>query len=141
MNSSLSVPTDNPYKFMTVIGLVLTTFSIYFLFSQGYSYNDKIFKSIQQVADAKSNAKLSEEQKEVQIAIAERVYEISVEDSKYLPLFCAFGVIFGSILLWYGFTKWIKEAYPVEAEIKKLQLQNIKLQNAKLKRSTFQKRA
>ncbi|EMI4230091.1 hypothetical protein V6436_004434, partial [Vibrio vulnificus] len=85
MNSSLNVPTDNPYKLMAIVGAVVSVFSLYFLLSQTYTYNDIVFQAAEKISIIEAQDDLPDSVKEDRISIENRKIEIVSKDRKYFP--------------------------------------------------------
>ncbi|WP_226422280.1 hypothetical protein [Vibrio sp. E14] len=140
MNSTLSIPTDNPYKLMAIIGSVIFILSLYFLGYQTYRFNDSVFESLEKISIISSNVELSESDKDYRIAIEERKIEIIENDRKFLPFGCAIFSAIGLFLGFYGFRHWLIEVYPVEDSMRKAQLKNLELSNQERSRFKVKKR-
>ncbi|MDC5852240.1 hypothetical protein OPW32_23890 [Vibrio europaeus] len=134
MNSSLNIPTDNPYKLMAILGTVLFIFSVYLLVSQSTNSNEKILTSLQIIANLKSDLSMPEPKKAQLIAIEERRIELAVEIKNFNPYGCAILSVAAIFLSGFGFTKWLKEIYPIEEAMRKEQLRSLELSNQKTQR-------
>ncbi|MDC5808109.1 hypothetical protein OPW36_13965 [Vibrio europaeus] len=139
MNSSLNIPTDNPYKLMAILGTVLFIFSVYLLVSQSTNSNEKILASLQVIANLKSDLSIPEPQKAQLIAIEERRVELAVEIKNFNPYGCAILSVAAIVLSGFGFTKWLKEIYPIEEAMRKEQLRSLELSNQKNQRFKLNK--
>ncbi|TKF19960.1 hypothetical protein FCV43_14735 [Vibrio genomosp. F6] len=140
MNSTLSIPTDNPYKLMAIIGSVIFITSLYFLGYQTYRFNDSVFESLEKISIVSSNTELSEPDKEFRISIEERKIEIIKKDRRFLPYGCALFSVIGLFLGFFGFRHWLLEIYPDETAIRKAQLKNLQLSNLERSRINIKKR-
>ena len=139
MNSSLSIPTDNPYKLMAIVGAVIFVFSFYFLMTQNYKYNQIVFEAAEKISLIHA-ADLSEKVMEERAAIENRKVDIVVKDRKFLPYLCAVISCFGLVLFFFGFNRWLTKIYPAEEEIRSEQLKSIRLANKKASRVPLNKR-
>ncbi|WP_373433464.1 hypothetical protein ACEO96_18570 [Vibrio anguillarum] len=140
MNSSLSVPTDNPYKLMAIVGAVVFVFSLYFLLSQTYTYNDIVFQSAEKISIIEAQDDLPDSVKEDRISIENRKIEIVSKDRKYFPYLCGIIAGLGGLLCGIGFRHWIFEVYPDEEAMRKEQLKSLRLANRTASRVKLGKR-
>ncbi|TOK32301.1 hypothetical protein CGI20_24895 [Vibrio parahaemolyticus] len=140
MNSSLSVPTDNPYKLMAIVGAVVFVFSLYFLLSQTYTYNDIVFQAAEKISIFEAQDDLPDSVKEDRIAIENRKIEIVSKDRNYFPYLCGVIAALGGLLCGIGFRHWILEVYPDEEAMRKEQLKSLRLANRAASRVKLGKR-
>ncbi|EKO3590970.1 hypothetical protein P0F40_003296 [Vibrio metschnikovii] len=129
MNSSLSVPTDNPYKLMAIVGAVIFVFSLYFLLRQTYVYNDIVFQAAEKISIIEAQDELPDSVKKDRILIENRKIEIVSKDRKFFPYLCGLIAALGCFLCGIGFRHWIFEVYPDEEAIRKEQLKSLRLAN------------
>ncbi|MCE0556708.1 hypothetical protein [Motilimonas sp. E26] len=141
MNSSLNVPTDNPYKLMAIVGAITFVFGIYFLLSQTYKYNDAIFQALEKISIIQAQDELPEKVKNDRVAIENRKIEIVTTDSKYFPFLCSVISAIGLILCGIGFYHWIYNVYPDEESIRKEQLKSLRIANQSASRTRLTRRA
>ncbi|USX19119.1 hypothetical protein NHH82_25155 [Oxalobacteraceae bacterium OTU3REALA1] len=133
MESNISVPTDNVYKFYAISSLLVIIFSIGAVLYLNKTTNDLAFNSVVELEALKSASGppgLDAKKK----MVLERRLEIAVEN-KTLFLY-SLGAISGIAIvgLIYGFAKWHKDLQPVIDETAKVQLEIAKLQLEKMKR-------
>ncbi|EPZ7321189.1 hypothetical protein ACXR5E_003851 [Vibrio mimicus] len=140
MNSSLSVPTDNPYKLMAIVGAVICVFSLYFLLSQTYTYNDIVFQAAEKISIIEAQDELPDRVKEDRISIENRKIEIVSKDRKLFPYLCGVSAALGGLLCGIGFRHWIFEVYPDEEAMRKEQLKSLRLANKAASRVRLGKR-
>ena len=142
MNSSLSVPTDNPYKLMAIVGAVIFVFSLYFLLSQTYKYNDIVFQAAEKISIIAAQDELADGVKKDRISIENKNKKIEVvsEDRKYFPYICGVIAALGGLVCGIGFRHWIFEVYPDEQAIRKEQLKSLRLANRAASRVKLGKR-
>ena len=139
MNSSLSIPTDNPYKLMAIVGAVIFVFSFYFLMTQNYRYNQIVFNAAEKISLINA-ANLPDKIMEERAAIENRKIEIVVKDRLWLPYLCAGISCLGLVLCFFGFNRWLTKIYPLEEEFRSEQLKSIRLANKRAARVSFNKR-
>lgn len=124
---------------MAILGTVLFIFSVYLLVSQSTNSNEKILASLQVIANLKSDLSIPEPQKAQLIAIEERRVELAVEIKNFNPYGCAILSVAAIVLSGFGFTKWLKEIYPIEEAMRKEQLRSLELSNQKNQRFKLNK--
>lgn len=129
MNPSLTIPTDNPYKLLAIIGAVIFVTSIFIFSTLTYKLNDVVFENLEAITSIENNMALSEVEKSDKVAIANRKIEIISKDRKAFPILFAVISLIGAIFCGVGFRKWLFEIYPVEEAIRKEQLKSLRLAN------------
>ncbi|HAS8182970.1 TPA: hypothetical protein I7719_21870 [Vibrio vulnificus] len=134
------MPTDNPYKLMAIVGAVVFVFSLYFLLSQTYTYNDIVFQAAEKISIIEAQDDLPDSVKEDRIAIENRKIEIVSKDRKYFPYLCGVIAALGGLLCGIGFRHWILEVYPDEEAMRKEQLKSLRLANSAASRVKLGKR-
>ncbi|MDC5842520.1 hypothetical protein OPW33_24650 [Vibrio europaeus] len=132
MQSTISVPTDNPYKLMAIVGALLLMLSFVFLGVQTYKFNSIVFDAAARRLEIHANTDLSDEVKEAYIKLENRKIDIAASDGNMLPFACAIVSLLGLGLSFLGFRQWLTDVYPREVQIRKEQLKNIQLMNQKL---------
>ncbi|WP_063650503.1 hypothetical protein [Aliivibrio fischeri] len=140
MNPSLSIPTDNPYKLMAIVGAVIFVISFYFLISQTYKYNDIVFQAVEKMSIIEAQNDLPDRIKQNRIDIEQKKIEIVKTDRKYLPHICGLIGMLGGGLCGFGFRYWICNVYPEEEAIRKEQLKSLQIANRNASRVRIRKR-
>ncbi|AVQ86475.1 hypothetical protein C7R88_03590 [Plesiomonas shigelloides] len=141
VNSSLNIPTDNPYKLMAIIGAIAVVFSVYFLLSQNYRYNELAFSSLEKISYIAEQSDLSEETKKYRISIENKKLEIIKTDREWFPYLCGAMAALGGYLCGIGFKHWIYEVYPDEQAIRKQYLYSLRLANRTTSKTRFMKKS
>lgn len=138
MDSKISVPTDNIYKFMATFGLVVIISSLTLLIYMYQYTNDVIYKNATAIYDIDIGSR-SDKDKERRVKLLESEVKIAVTNRDigkfgFLALFTI-----GLIISMYGFNKWYAFIQPKHDEI--LKLQRIKLQGEvnRLRKSSWGK--
>lgn len=139
MNSSLSIPTDNPYKLMAIVGAVIFIFGFYFLWTQNYKYNEIVFTAAERISMIEASD-LTDALKKKRAAIENRKIEIVKKDREWLPYTCGVVSAIGILLCIFGFNRWLTKIYPVEEALQKEQLRNIRLTNKQVSKACYKKR-
>jgi len=132
MNPSVSVPTDNIYKFMCLFGLAIIVVSI-FSFASVYSNNldKKIFyyEKLNNLEKIESKSKLEEDSYKMYTSLV----EITNKNEKYFNKFIGIVMGFGCVLSVIGFYKWFSITQKRDDKIADLQMQKIEIELYKLK--------
>lgn len=130
MNSSLSVPTDNIYKFYALFGLVLIVTSL-FLFVLTYNFHyERATEMYLEIAKIESQEKISNYEKTKKEALEKRLEIDSSNKSFYISVILVF-LFTGTALTIYGFRRWHKNIQPVLDEISLLELEKLKQETKK----------
>lgn len=140
MNSSLRLPTDNPYKLMAIIGAVIFVFGLYYLLSRNEIHNDRVFQAAEKIAMIAEREDLTDTEKDARVAIESRKLEIIKSDRELSPYICALISTIGGFLCFIGFRHWIRNVYPDEEAMRKEQLKSLRLANLKASRVRLGKR-
>ena len=133
MESNISVPTDNVYKFYAIFSLLVLIFSMGAVLYLNRTTNDLAFNSVVELESLKTAPGPPSLDAKKKGVIEERL-EIAVKNKTFFlySLSVISGVaVFGLI---YGFAKWHKDLQPVIDETAKVQLEIAKLQLEKMKR-------
>jgi hypothetical protein len=125
MENKIPIPTDNIFKFYAFFGLLIFIFSAGSIIYVTRSTNELVFQAVIELETAKqiSNPSAADTAK---INLLERRLKVAASDRTFYTIAC--GVIggFGSLLIYYGFTKWHKEVQPIQDEIMQLQLKKLR---------------
>ncbi|ABM39223.1 hypothetical protein [Polaromonas naphthalenivorans] len=134
MTPSLTIPTDNIYKFSCLFGLALILVSI-FSFASNYTTTlDRKVRYSELVIGLESKAQRNKSEDDL-LALNKKLREIAMENEKVLNLLLGAVIAIGSILSLYGADRWHKKIQQRDDKIVELQIEKLQIEIANLRRS------
>jgi hypothetical protein len=125
MNSNLAIPTDNPFKFLAIFGLVLFLAGPLFVIASTNATNNIIFET--RAAAYEASAFELPYQTSL-IADLERKAEIAVSDHDLFIRLAGGSSAVGFFMMLLGFSVWFKKIYPEEEDLRKKHAQKLKIE-------------
>ncbi|WP_417442093.1 hypothetical protein [Idiomarina sp.] len=137
MQSTLSVPTDNIYKFYALFGLIIMVTTAVMFAVRHQHYNRLAFERHIPIKTLETKGPLTREE-QLRLSLLQDKAEIASAD-KNLELgvyfFCFF--VFGFVFTTYGFIGWHTKIQPREDKFLDLQIEKLELENRQAKRQRY----
>lgn len=132
MNSNLVIPTDNPFKFLAIFGLVLFLAGPFFVIASVNALNDTIFQAKESAYQAEAK---NLPYKNQLILDLERKVEIAVSDHDFRIASSAVVSTTGIFMMLIGFFVWFCRIHPFEERLRKMQALKLKLETRYLRKN------
>jgi len=124
MNSRITLPTDNIYKFYAIFGLTLLITCLLGIVINNSTTNEKLYELVkeyeQQSISANNNSKSALPE------ILEKRIQIQIENKKFLSFSLAFILAIAICLMIFGFRQWHSIIQPKQDEYFELQIAKLK---------------
>ncbi|MGD8112961.1 hypothetical protein [Vibrio sp. TRT 17S01] len=130
--ANVTIPTDNLYKFLTIVGLLLVLAGGYFFNLSTEKYNDEFIQLALKSAELKSITNPSEKQK-LELLSVEKLISIKPSDKRFEQRVFVGMLLSGFIVMLIGFIRWFVFIQPNLDRLLELQVQKLELENENLK--------
>lgn len=132
MESKISLPTDNIYKFLALFSLVLLISSVGAVIFATNAANAIVFEHWVELETLQAQEKLSVEQAS-RLKALERKVEVTVSDKKTFTQLSGAGIGLGLVGIFLGFGYWHRRIQPLADQMAVTQLELARLQLLSLK--------
>ena len=127
MNSKIPLPTDNIYKFYALFGLMLFVFGVGSIIYVNQSTNNQVYAIIIEYNTLKNTPQ------QVRTSTEEATLQLldkKLDDAVFSKVFYSWAIsgiiVFGILMIWYGFRAWHTVIQPMQDEITRLNIKKLK---------------
>ncbi|MBL1274531.1 MAG: hypothetical protein COB30_000425 [Ectothiorhodospiraceae bacterium] len=125
MNSSLSIPTDNIFKFYAIFGLALLISSIIGASIIITSSNERVISYYEKIHSLKKDGKINNNEKELSDRY-EQIIQTIITDRKFHGSSLMAIFLIGAIISIFGFINWHRKYQSKQNDLLDLQIEHMK---------------